>query len=53
MRHEGIRNGGTRGDDDSVVRTTASDLKAVAEDMLRMGRHWARAAQCWLEREGH
>jgi osmotically-inducible protein OsmY len=52
MRHEGIRNGGTRGDGDSVARTTASDLKAVAEDMLRMGRHWARAAQGWLERAG-
>jgi hypothetical protein len=47
MRHEGIRN-----EKDGVVQTTASDLKAVAEDMLRMGRHWARAAQGWLERAG-
>ena len=47
MRHEGIRN-----EEDGVVQTTASDLKAVAEDMLRMGRHWARAAQGWLERAG-
>lgn len=47
MRHEGIRN-----EEDSVAQTTASDLKAVAEDMLRMGRHWARAAQGWLERAG-
>jgi hypothetical protein len=47
MRHEGIRN-----EKDSVAQTTASDLKAVAEDMLRMGRHWARAAQGWLERAG-
>lgn len=52
MRHEGIRNGGTRGDGERVARTTASDLKTVAEDMLRMGRHWARAAQGWLERAG-
>jgi hypothetical protein len=47
VRHEGIRN-----EEDGVVQTTASDLKAVAEDMLRMGRHWARAAQGWLERAG-
>jgi osmotically-inducible protein OsmY len=52
MRHEDIRNGSARGDGDGVARTTASDLKAVAEDMLRMGRHWARAAQGWLERAG-
>jgi hypothetical protein len=39
-----------RNDDDDMARTTASDLKAVAQDMLRMGRHWARAAQDWLER---
>jgi osmotically-inducible protein OsmY len=52
MRHEGIRNDGTRSDRESVARTTASDLKTVAEDMLRMGRHWARAAQGWLERAG-
>jgi hypothetical protein len=47
MRHEGMRN-----EEERVVQTTASDLKAVAEDMLRMGRHWARAAQGWLERAG-
>lgn len=28
--------------------TTAADLKAVAQDMLRMGRHWTQAAQGWL-----
>lgn len=44
--------GSAPGDGESVARTTASDLKAVAEDMLRMGRHWARAAQGWLERAG-
>ncbi|HTM70381.1 MAG TPA: BON domain-containing protein, partial [Luteimonas sp.] len=52
MRHEGLRNGSARTDRESVARTTASDLKTVAEDMLRMGRHWARAAQGWLERAG-
>lgn len=52
MRHEGLRNGGARTDRESVARTTASDLKTVADDMLRMGRHWARAAQGWLERAG-
>ncbi|MGN6111814.1 MAG: BON domain-containing protein [Luteimonas sp.] len=41
-----------RNEEESVAQTTASDLKAVAEDMLRMGRHWARAAQGWLERAG-
>jgi osmotically-inducible protein OsmY len=41
-----------RNEEENVAQTTASDLKAVAEDMLRMGRHWARAAQGWLERAG-
>lgn len=52
MRHEGLRNGSARTDGESMARTTASDLKTVADDMLRMGRHWARAAQGWLERAG-
>lgn len=52
MRHEGMRRDGARGEGEGVARTTASDLKTVAEDMLRMGRHWARAAQDWLERSG-
>lgn len=52
MRHEGWRSTNARTDRDSMARTTASDLKAVAEDVLRMGRHWARAAQGWLERAG-
>jgi osmotically-inducible protein OsmY len=52
MRHEGMRREGARTDNEGVARTTASDLKTVAEDMLRMGRHWARAAQGWLERAG-
>lgn len=30
------------------INTTAADLKAVAQDMLRMGRHWTQAAQGWL-----
>ena len=30
------------------INTTTADLKAVAQDMLRMGRHWTRAAQGWL-----
>jgi osmotically-inducible protein OsmY len=47
MRHEGMRD-----ENENVAQTTASDLRAVAEDMLRMGRHWARAAQGWLERAG-
>jgi hypothetical protein len=47
MRHEDART-----ESEDVARTTASDLKAVAEDMLRMGRHWARAAQGWLEHAG-
>lgn len=29
--------------------TTTEDLKAVAQDMLRMGKHWAQAAQGWLD----
>ena len=52
MRHEGMRRDGARGEGEGVARTTASDLKTVAEDMLRMGRHWASAAQGWLERAG-
>jgi hypothetical protein len=47
MRHESMRN-----EDENVAQTTASDLRAVAQDMLRMGRHWALAAQGWLERAG-
>ena len=47
MRRDGMRN-----EDDNLAQATASDLKAVAQDMLRMGRHWARAAQGWLERAG-
>ena len=63
MRHDGIRHDGMRRDDarpgatrsegGNVASTTAADLKTVAEDMLRMGRHWARAAQGWLERTGN
>jgi hypothetical protein len=41
-----------RNEEDKFARTTTADLKTVAEDMLRMGRHWARAAQDWLERSG-
>ena len=29
--------------------TTSSDLTAIAQDMLRMGTHWAQAAQNWLD----
>ena len=29
--------------------TTTEDLKAIAQDMLRMGKHWAQAAQGWLD----
>ena len=29
--------------------TTTEDLKAIAQDMLRMGRHWAQSAQGWLD----
>ncbi|HET7656561.1 MAG TPA: BON domain-containing protein, partial [Luteimonas sp.] len=35
---------------ENIVGTTASDLRAMAEDMLRMGTHWAQAAQGWLDR---
>ena len=52
MRYDRARNPGMRNEEENVAQTTASDLKAVAEDMLRMGRHWARAAQGWLERAG-
>ncbi len=52
MRNEGMRSEGMRGDGERVAQTTAADLRAVAQDMLRMGRHWARAAQGWLERAG-
>lgn len=52
MRRENARPGATRTDGGNVASTTAADLKTVAEDMLRMGRHWARAAQGWLERNG-
>lgn len=51
-RPEGMRNEGMRQDSEHVAQTTAADLRAVAQDMLRMGRHWARAAQGWLERAG-
>jgi|GEM_PF-3114862 len=46
MRHDRMRH------DENVAQTTVADLRAVAQDMLRMGRHWARAAQDWLERSG-
>jgi osmotically-inducible protein OsmY len=33
---------------------TTEDLKAVAQDMLDMGRHWSRTAQDWLRiQAGH
>lgn len=34
---------------DTSTNSTTDDLKAVAEDMLRMGKHWAQAAQGWLD----
>ena len=34
----------------NIGSTTASDLRAMAQDMLRMGTHWAQAAQDWLDR---
>jgi len=34
----------------SIASTTASDLAVVAQDMLRMGKHWTQAAQDWLDR---
>lgn len=52
VRRQGTRRGETRTAAGNVASTTAADLKVVAEDMLRMGRHWARAAQGWLERAG-
>ena len=33
----------------NIGNTTTSDLTAVAQDMLRMGAHWAQAAQDWLD----
>ena len=33
----------------NIGNTTTSDLTAVAQDMLRMGAHWAQAAQNWLD----
>jgi len=35
---------------DNIGSTTAADLRAMAQDMLRMGTHWAQAAQDWLDR---
>src|SRR5690606_7606797 len=29
--------------------TTTEDLKTIAQDMLRMGKHWAQSAQGWLD----
>lgn len=52
MRNDHMHDDSVRNQDENVVQTTASDLRAVAQDMLRMGRHWARAAQGWLERAG-
>lgn len=51
-RHEGMRDDRMRQQGEHAAQTTAADLRAVAQDMLRMGRHWARAAQGWLERAG-
>ena len=34
----------------NIASTTANDLAVVAQDMLRMGKHWTQAAQDWLER---
>ena len=34
---------------ENIGNTTASDLKAMAQDMLRMGTHWAQAAQDWID----
>ncbi|MDQ2702141.1 MAG: BON domain-containing protein [Pseudomonadota bacterium] len=33
----------------SSTNTTTEDLKTVAQDMLRMGKHWAASAQGWLD----
>lgn len=35
--------------DHSSPNTTTEDLKTVAQDMLRMGKHWAQSAQGWLD----
>ena len=29
--------------------TTTEDLRTIAQDMLRMGKHWAQSAQGWLD----
>jgi hypothetical protein len=34
---------------ENLASTTVSDMKAVAHDMLRMGKHWTQAAQDWLD----
>ena len=34
----------------NIASTTANDLAVVAQDMLRMGKHWTQAAQDWLDR---
>lgn len=34
---------------ENIANTTVSDMKAVAQDMLRMGKHWTQAAQDWLD----
>jgi hypothetical protein len=34
---------------ENLANTTVSDMKAVAQDMLRMGKHWTQAAQEWLD----
>ena len=36
-------------DDNNLASTTVADMKAVAQDMLRMGKHWTQAAQDWLD----
>jgi hypothetical protein len=33
----------------SITSTTVNDLAVVAQDMLRMGKHWTQAAQDWLD----
>jgi osmotically-inducible protein OsmY len=38
-----------RNESEHIARTTATDLKMMAQDMLRMGTHWAQAAQDWLD----
>jgi osmotically-inducible protein OsmY len=38
-----------RNDNDHFAGTATADLKTVAQDMLRMGKHWAQAAQGWLD----